>query len=111
MMTEIDETEKLKAKMEALREKRKTKEENEINRKLLIEPNLELMSTWLKELNTANKASIYNQNRMNPTIGLTAEDLMTPELTADLIVSMFNMFNIISARLTELEKGDGRQGE
>ena len=43
MMTEIDEMEKLKAKMEALREKRKTKEENEINRKLLIEPNLEIM--------------------------------------------------------------------
>jgi hypothetical protein len=100
-MTETDE-------MEALGEKRKAKEENEINRKLLIEPNLEIMSTWLKEINTANKASIYNQNRMNPTIGLTAKDLMTPELTAELIVSMFN---IMSARLTELEKGDGRQGE
>ncbi len=100
-MTETDE-------MEALREKRKAKEENEINRKLLIEPNLEIMSTWLKEINPANKASIYNQNRMNPTIGLTAKDLMTPELTAELIVSMFN---IMSARLTELEKGDGRQGE
>ena len=99
-MTETDE-------MEALGEKRKAKEENEINRKLLIEPNLEIMSTWLKEINTANKASIYNQNRMNPTIGLTAKDLMT----AELIVSMFNMFNIMSARLTELEKGDGRQGE
>ena len=100
-MTETDE-------MEALGEKRKAKEENEINRKLLIEPNLEIMSTWLKEINTANKASIYNQNRMNSTIGLTAKDLMTPELTAELIVSMFN---IMSARLTELEKGDGRQGE
>ena len=100
-MTETDE-------MEALREKRKAKEENEINRKLLIEPNLEIMSTWLKEINPANKASIYNQNSMNPTIGLTAKDLMTPELTAELIVSMFN---IMSARLTELEKGDGRYGE
>jgi hypothetical protein len=53
-MTETDE-------MEALGEKRKAKEENEINRKLLIEPNLEIMSTWLKEINTANKASMCSQ--------------------------------------------------
>lgn len=71
-----------------------------------------------RRMNRINEVIARNQNRMNstrlndeivknPTIGLTAKNLMT----AELIVSMFNMFNIMSARLTELEKGDGRQGE
>lgn len=64
----FDEMEKLKAKMEALREKRKVEEENEINRKLLMKPNLESMSTWLKEYKDAMEREIdndYNKNLMN----------------------------------------------
>ena len=64
----FDEMEKLNAKMEALREKRKVEEENEINRKLLMKPNLESMSTWLKEYKDAMEREIdndYNKNLMN----------------------------------------------
>ena len=64
----FDEMEKLKAKMESLREKRNVEEENEINRKLLMKPNLESMSTWLKEYKDAMEREIdndYNKNLMN----------------------------------------------
>ena len=61
----FDEMEKLKAKMESLREKRNVEEENEINRKLLMKPNLESMSTWLKEYKDAMNREMDNDYTKN----------------------------------------------
>ena len=59
----FDEMEKLKAKMEELREKRKVEEEKKLLRELTMEPNLKVLKTWLDDYNEANKVAIENKNK------------------------------------------------
>ena len=59
----FNEMEKLKAKMEELREKRKVEEEKKLLRELTIEPNLNVLKTWLDDYSEANKVAIENRNK------------------------------------------------
>lgn len=59
----FDEMEKLKAKMEELREKRKVDEEKKLLRELTMEPNLKVIKTLLDDYIEANKVAIENINK------------------------------------------------
>ena len=59
----FDEMEKLKAKMEELREKRKVEEEKKLLRELTMEPNLKVIKTLLDDYIEANKVAIENINK------------------------------------------------
>ena len=59
----FDEMEKLKAKMEELREKRKVEEEKKLLRELTMEPNLKVLKTWLDDYHQAKRVDIENINK------------------------------------------------
>lgn len=59
----FDEMEKLKAIMEALCEKRKVEEEKRLLHELTMEPNLNVLKTWLDDYREAKRVDIENINK------------------------------------------------
>ena len=118
----FDEMEKLKAKMEELREKRKVEEEKKLLRELTMEPNLKVLKTWLDDYQSSLKKQIekmlvsvdYDQYNVlteklliiNQIYSLRPKPKPKPtndEVVKSHIQAIYNMFNIINKRLDDIE--------
>ena len=114
----FDEMEKLKAKMEELREKRKVDEEKKLLRELTMEPNLKVLKTWLEDYQSCLKKQTKNNFGLrsvenfsthvivrSPDSGrATGQYYNQPsEFMEKYVESTYNMFNIINKRLDDIE--------
>ena len=117
----FDEMEKLKAKMEELREKRKVDEEKKLLRELTMEPNLKVLKTWLDDYqsslkkqtkNKLGERTLYGVKNFSTHMTVRSADSGRPtgqyynqpsEFMEKYVESTYNMFNIINKRLDDIE--------
>ena len=117
----FDEMEKLKAKMEELREKRKVDEEKKLLRELTMEPNLKVIKTWLDDYQSSLKKqtknkfgerTLYGIKTFSTHMTVRSADSGRPtgqyynqpsEFMEKYVDSTYNMFNIINKRLDDIE--------
>jgi hypothetical protein len=94
----FNEMEKLKAKIEALREKIKVEEEKRLLRELTMEPNLKVLKTWLDDYMEANKVAIENKNK-KATQELKRITINNIRSIASLIIQQDEEYKKLSDRL------------